>query len=256
MKGTAPGNAAELPIHRVDIVEPGVPARQRHIRCEIGENLQFDTAGLEAYCFANWDARVFDAFVLAAAVQFCDHTKTRPSARWGREIILRVPVHDPAHWRSAAVSEALQRALEFLTGDRWHIEFVARKRPEAPAPTAKPESAGRRTRRYPVQRRPGLAGSRRSGGTRARPQAGSRPVGVAVAQRPLHQRRQRALCIGAVPCAHWLSGVGGIERAFARVQVCAAERDRGISVARPAGDPARKRPGSPWPGPCSCWSGL
>ena len=132
MKGTAANNAAELPIHRVDVVEPGVPARRRHVRCQIGENLQFDTAGLEAYCFANRDAQVVDSFVLAAAVQFCDHTKARPSARWGREIILRVPVHDPAHWRSAAVSGALHRALEFVTGDRWHIEFVARKRPEAP----------------------------------------------------------------------------------------------------------------------------
>ena len=132
MKGTAAGDAVELPIHRVDVVEPGVPARRRHVRCEIGENLQFDTAGLEAYCFANWDAQVFDAFVLAAAIQFCDHTKTRPSARWGRKIILRVPVHDPAHWCSTAVSGALHRALEFLTGDRWHIEFVARTRQEAP----------------------------------------------------------------------------------------------------------------------------
>lgn len=132
MKGTAAENTAELPIHRVDVVEKGVPARRHRIRCEIGENLRFDTAGLEAYCFANWDARVFDAFVLAAAIQFCDHTKARPSARWGREIILRIPVHDPAHWRSAAVSEALHGALRFLTGDRWHIEFVARKKLESP----------------------------------------------------------------------------------------------------------------------------
>ena len=132
MKVTAASNAAELPIHRVDVVEPGVSAGRRRLKCEIGENLQFDTAGLEAYCFANWDARVFDAFVLAAAIQFCDHTKTRPSIRWGREIILRIPVHDPAHWRSAPVSEALHGALEFLTGDRWHIEFIARKKPAAP----------------------------------------------------------------------------------------------------------------------------
>jgi len=134
LKETAPGNAAELPIHRVDVVEPGVPELEHHIRCQIGENLQFDTAGLATYCFANWDARVFDAFVLAAAIQFCDHTKARPSVRWGRKIILRVPIHDPVRWRSAAVSEALHRALDFLTGDRWHIEFVARKRPEDPPP--------------------------------------------------------------------------------------------------------------------------
>ena len=103
MKESAAANAAELRIHRVDVVEPAVPARRHRIRCEIGENLKFDTAGLEAYCFANWDERIFDAFVLAAPVQFCDHTKARPSARWGRDIMLRVPVHDPAHWRSAAV---------------------------------------------------------------------------------------------------------------------------------------------------------
>ena len=66
--------------------------------CVIGEHLRFDTRGLEAYCFANWDARVFDAFLLTAAVQFCDHTKRRPSRRWGRAIELRVPVHDPGLW--------------------------------------------------------------------------------------------------------------------------------------------------------------
>ena len=129
MNRTTDGNVAELPIHCVDVVEPGMPARKHHIKCVIGENLKFDTAGLEAYCFANWDERVFDAFVLAAAIQFCDHTKTRPATRWGREIILRIPVHDPVHWGSTAVSQAMHGALEFLTGDRWHIEFVKRKSP-------------------------------------------------------------------------------------------------------------------------------
>ena len=125
-------STTELPLHRVDVVEPGMPARRNRIRCEIGENLKFDTAGLEAYCFANRDSRVLDAFVVAAAVQFCDHTKTRHSARWGRDFVLRLPVHDPAHWRSPAVSETLLSALGFLTGDRWQLEFIERKKPAQP----------------------------------------------------------------------------------------------------------------------------
>ena len=126
MMEKASAGIAELPLHRVDVVEQGRLARQDRIQCEIGKNLEFDTEGLEAYCLANWDACVFDAFVLAAAVQFCDHTKRRSSIRWGREIELRVPVHDPTHWRSKTVSEALHDALGFLTGDRWHLEFVKR----------------------------------------------------------------------------------------------------------------------------------
>ena len=59
-----------LPSHRVDVVEPGRSARRHWTRCEIGQNLHFDTVGLQAYCFANWDPRVYDAFLLAAAVQF------------------------------------------------------------------------------------------------------------------------------------------------------------------------------------------
>ena len=126
----AVSSMAKLPLHRVDVVEAGGVSRRHRVGCEIGGNLNFDTTGLEAYCFANWDARVFDAFVLAAAVQFCDHTKVRSSVRWGRDIELRIPVHHLAHWRSAAVSGALHAALDFLTGDRWHVEFIARSKPE------------------------------------------------------------------------------------------------------------------------------
>ena len=132
--GKAAHSISKLPLHCVDVVEAGEAPRPHRVGCEIGRDLYFDTTGLEAYCFANWDARVFDAFVLAAAVQFCDHTKARSSVRWGREIELRIPVHDPAHWGSAAVSEALHAALEILTGDRWQVEFVGRTNPEeAPA---------------------------------------------------------------------------------------------------------------------------
>lgn len=118
-----------LPFLRVDVVEAGQTARRQWTKCEIGRNLEFKTVGLEAYCLANWDQRVFDAMVLAAAVQYCDHIKARPKTGWGREIELRVPVHDPAHWNSPSVSGHLHDALGFLTGDRWSIHFVDRKSP-------------------------------------------------------------------------------------------------------------------------------
>ena len=118
---------AVLPQYCVDVVEPGMPACCHWVRCEIGCDLKFETAGLEAYCLANRDERVYDAFVVAAAVQFCDDMKRRPSTDWGRDFVLQVPVHDPDHWNSATVSVALHDALRLLTGDRWQITFKPRK---------------------------------------------------------------------------------------------------------------------------------
>lgn len=131
--GDALAETLKLPAYRVDVVEPGRRSQSGWVRCEIGENLEFDTAGLAAYCLADWDERVYDAFVLAAAVQFCDHTKSRPSMGWGRDLELRVPVHEPEHWNSAQVSGALHDVLSFLTGDRWQIMFTARQA-AAPSP--------------------------------------------------------------------------------------------------------------------------
>ena len=114
----------------VDVVEFGTPAPRHWIRCEIGKDLLFDTDRLQTYCLTKWDERLYDLLVVAASVQFCDRTKARPSTRWGRNFVVRVPVHDPGHWRSNTLI-ALQNALSFLTGDQWCFDFVARK---APAP--------------------------------------------------------------------------------------------------------------------------
>ena len=117
-----------LPEHRVDVVEETSLARKDRIRCGIGEHLRFDTTGIETYCVAGGSATAYDACVVGAAVQFCDHTKRRRSTDWGRDIALRVPVHDPDLWRSTSVSDALHDALSFLTGDRWRIDFARRKK--------------------------------------------------------------------------------------------------------------------------------
>ena len=128
MKKTSP-SGAPLPKHRVDIVEANRGERSGWNKCEIGHNLKFNTTALESHCFANWNLRVFDAFVVAAAIQFCDHTKARSATCWGRDIALNVPVHEPNHWCSPDVSDPLHAALRLLTGDRWKINFTARRSP-------------------------------------------------------------------------------------------------------------------------------
>ena len=120
------------PEHRVDVVENGRPGRRGRIRCAIDEHLRFDTRGIETYCVAGWNPTAYDACVVGAAVQFCDHTARRPSTAWGRDFTLRVPVHEPDHWGSPAVSGALQDALQCLTGDRWRIDFGQRRKDFVP----------------------------------------------------------------------------------------------------------------------------
>ena len=119
-------NVMEIPRIAVDVVEPGGRKRRGWEHCQIGENIEFDTARLETYCFANWEPVIYDAMLVAAAVEFADRSKPRPALKWDREMELSIPVHDPDRWNDGRVTEALQNALDFLTGDRWAISFHAR----------------------------------------------------------------------------------------------------------------------------------
>lgn len=115
------------PSLRVDVVEAGSRARRGCRPCEIDADLTFSTSHLESYCLAQWQPVVFDALVVAAAVEFCDRIHRRPTHHWGRKIELRIPVHDPERWSAVAVSASLKEALDFLTGDCWLISFIGRK---------------------------------------------------------------------------------------------------------------------------------
>ena len=117
------------PEHRVVVVEPQISCRKHNVTCEIERNIRFDISGLETYCLAARDPRVYDAFVLAAAIQFCDATKARSSVAWRRRISLQIPVHDPCHWKHPDVTTNLYQALSALTGDIWNVEFVRRRKP-------------------------------------------------------------------------------------------------------------------------------
>jgi len=115
--------------YRVHVLEASARARRGVIQCEIGKgkNLSFSSEALESYCFSPREPIIFDALLLAAAVEFCDRGLRRPTASWSRDILLRLPVHDASRWKSAAVIGTLTEALNFLTGDRWTFDFHERK---------------------------------------------------------------------------------------------------------------------------------
>jgi 7-cyano-7-deazaguanine synthase in queuosine biosynthesis len=115
---------------RVAVLEKGQRAPVNWQACIIGTNLDFSTTRLESYCLASWKPVIFDALVVAAAVEFCDRIQKRPALGWGRDFSLTIPVHDVAHWNSKPVRAALIDALEFLTGDKWQIEFTPRRKPQ------------------------------------------------------------------------------------------------------------------------------
>ena len=127
----APDSLEELVTVRVDVAELGMSHRRGWERCGIGENLAFSTARMESYFFARWEPALYDALLVAAAVEFCDRTQRRPARGWGREFELRVPVHEPERWNRSDVLGALHEALSFLTGDRWRLRFYGRGQPQS-----------------------------------------------------------------------------------------------------------------------------
>lgn len=113
----------------VDVVEYGKNELYGWVRCAIDENLSFNLSRMESYFFKRREPVIHDAFVVAAAIEFCDMTRHRPDNGWGRHFSLRIPVHDPDRWSQKLVTECLRNAIEFLTGDHWDLSFYPRKRP-------------------------------------------------------------------------------------------------------------------------------
>jgi hypothetical protein len=118
------------PVVRVAVLEKGERVPSGWVPCIIETNLIFSTERLESYCLASWKPLIFDALVVAAAIEFCDRIQRRPTLSWGRDFSLVIPVHDVECWNSPPVRTALISAVEFLTGDKWQIEFSPRRTPQ------------------------------------------------------------------------------------------------------------------------------
>jgi hypothetical protein len=117
-----------MPSISIDVLEDGQRGRRGWSKFVIGKHIKISPATLQAYCLAKWEPVAFDLLLLAASVEAADRIQRRPSLGWGRTIRVRLPVHQVGRWKHRDVITRLTNALELLTGDRWHIEFVRRKK--------------------------------------------------------------------------------------------------------------------------------
>ena len=117
------------PEKTVDAVEDGEKPAAGAIAFDVDRDLVFNTADLESYALSALNPVIYDAFILAASVEYADRSIMRPSTAWRRDITLNVPVHDPQNWNDTKVLSALTDVLSFLTGDKWIISFKKRKQP-------------------------------------------------------------------------------------------------------------------------------
>ena len=66
-----------------------------------------------------------DAIDIAVAAHCADRLALRGTGQhgWGRDLCLKIPVRCLAAWQSAAVRDTLFEVLQFLSQDRWQIDF-------------------------------------------------------------------------------------------------------------------------------------
>lgn len=111
-----------------DLVYPGGASRDGMTPCVIGKDIRFDSNAMQGFVPSTWQPVIYDAMLVVAAVEVCDHSKTRAKMDWARNIRVGIPVHELARWTDPAVKGPLVRALQLLTSDNWTIEF--RQTPE------------------------------------------------------------------------------------------------------------------------------
>ena len=109
---------------RVEVVRGGRRARKDWIPFADGHDFKFSTEALRFYACAEREEVICDAMVLCASIEFTDAVARRPAAGWARSLFLLVPVQDADRWNAKPVKGSLHCALNFLTGDSWHIRFV------------------------------------------------------------------------------------------------------------------------------------
>lgn len=77
-----------------------------------------------------FDENAAEFAYFASVIYCCDRAINRENFegdRWTREFVVQIPVSDPSKW--TAITSQIEPVIEFLTGDIWHLDFVAPSTP-------------------------------------------------------------------------------------------------------------------------------
>jgi Queuosine biosynthesis protein QueC len=92
-----------------------------------GPDFWIDFKAPGRYFLADLPPRLEDLLRIGMAIYAVDRIVRRnwgPTRSWGRSLLVKVELSDPGFWSSAGVVDALQEAVEFVTGDCWDFEFI------------------------------------------------------------------------------------------------------------------------------------
>ena len=124
---TKNGNSDENSIDL--IIRHGDAATQERSPTEEDKcKISFNQRAIKSYGLEGWKPIHHDLLVLAAAVECADKRVVRPSG-WSRTFRVTLPVSQLDIWRDCKIQSLLYDALDQITGDSWHFEFLKDENP-------------------------------------------------------------------------------------------------------------------------------
>lgn len=122
------------PSFSIDVLHADETPRDGAVPCYIDQHIKFNQDAMQGFVPNIWQPVIYDAMILVASVEICDHSKVRSKMDWARNLNLRIPVHEPERWNDPKVKLTLISALKFLTGDNWSIDFRTTRQPQSGPP--------------------------------------------------------------------------------------------------------------------------
>lgn len=97
-------------------------------------SVAFDEGALALHVMRPLSELVVDLVEIIAAVHTADRLAKRPSSTragssWSRDMRLQIGVRVVGHWRQPEILESIGSILQWLTDDRWELDFVGRQAP-------------------------------------------------------------------------------------------------------------------------------